>query len=171
MNALGCPIHPVTGKAPNWEWRPGLCFSLPVRHGNYWPCHRVWFCLDFREHLRICVDPATVAYSACLAIKVRWLAKREISRATEVTSQPVRQTSVAPESLGLRTILPASFKPCFLAVFSWKRFQWSASYQSVSSICKALCSAKRWEATGKLPAKSPTGMGMCDRYQQSVQLP
>lgn len=73
--------------------------------------------------------------------------------------QPVKQMSMAPESLGLGTILPVSFTFCFLTVFSWKRLQRSALAQSGSSIGKALCSAKRRVPTGQL-AELPRLAGM-----------
>lgn len=66
--------------------------------------------------------------------------------------------------------LLASFKLCFLIVFSWKRFQLSALDQSVSSLCKALFLAER-NANRPTPCKAATFVGMwslaADRQAQT----
>lgn len=68
------------------------------------------------------------------------------------------------------SILLASFKLCFLIVFSWKRFQLSALDQSVSSLCKALFLAER-SANRPTPCKAATFVGMwflaADRQAQT----
>ena len=94
-----------------------------------------WTELNWTEWLRVFVNPAIVAYSACLVIKTRWSVPGKMCNHMSHSGHvPTSGTNFSgPWGPGSGDH-PSSFffQWCFLTVFSWKRLLWSAWDQSIS---------------------------------------